>query len=418
LHFSGTRIVLAAMPNVVFAAPMFSPAASQMIEAAVSFPDTRVSVISQDPLERLAPLLRSRVAGHWRVNDVTDERELETAVRELASRYGRPDRCFGAYEQLQVPLALVRERLGIPGLPSNAAVNFRDKALMKDRLRAGGVSVARHRLIASRDDAIAFVGEVGFPIVMKPPAGAGARNTFRVSDAAALEAALFTHRPNHRDPMLAEEFLRGTEHSIETVSINGHAVWHSITDYAPTPLQVLENAWMQWCVLLPREVDDPRYDLIRQSASRALDVLGMDTGVSHCEWFRRADGTVAISEIGARPPGAQITTMISRANDIDFVAAWIRLMISGSFEKPERKYAVGTAYLRGQGSGVVRGIEGLDIVRRELDALICDSRLPALGQVPTGSYEGEGFIIVRHPDTDTVRRALQRIISVVRVRLA
>ena len=126
LHFLGTRIVLASMPNVVFAAPMFSPAASQMIEAAVSFPDTRVSVISQDPLERLAPPLRARVAGHWRVNDVTNEGELETAVRELASRYGPPDRCFGAYEQLQVPLALVRERLGIPGLPSNAAVNFRD----------------------------------------------------------------------------------------------------------------------------------------------------------------------------------------------------------------------------------------------------------------------------------------------------
>ena len=406
------------MTNVVFVAPMFSPAASQMIEAAVSFPGARVSVICQQPLERLAPALRGRLAGHWRIDDVTDVSQLEGAVRALAARHGKPDRCFGAYEQLQVPLAIVRERLGIPGLSSEAAMNFRDKARMKDRLRAAGVSVARHKLIATRDDAIAFVGEVGFPIVVKPPAGAGARDTHRIMDVAGLEAALFAFRPNTADPMLAEEFLRGTEHSIETVSMNGEAVWHSITDYAPNPLHVLENAWMQWCVLLPREIDSPQYDEIRKAASHALQALGMDTGVSHCEWFRRADGSVVISEIGARPPGAQITTMVSRANDMDFVAAWVRLMIEGGFSRPQRKYAVGTVYLRGQGSGVVRSVEGLDTVHREFGDLVCDSRLPAVGQPPTGSYEGEGFIMVRHPETDVVRRALQRIVSTVRVRLA
>lgn len=406
------------MINVFFVAPMFSPAATQMIEAAVAFPGSRVCVIAQDPLSRLDPAVASRIAGHWQVDDVTDPLSLKKAVRGLAARHGPPERCFGAYEQLQEPLARVREDLGIPGLSSVAALNFRDKARMKDRLRDAGVSVARHRLIGSRDDAVAFVGDVGFPIVVKPPAGAGARNTHRISDAAELEAALFTYRPSPTDPMLAEEFLRGTEHSIETVSIGGKAVWHSITEYAPNPLHVLENPWMQWCVLLPREADTQAFDGIRSAASHALHALGMVTGLSHCEWFRRPDGSVAISEIGARPPGAQITTMISRAHDMDFVSAWIELMIAGTFTAPPRQYAVGTAYLRGQGRGVVRSIDGLEIVQRELGALICDSRIPVAGQVPTGSYEGEGFIIVRHPDTDVVRQALQRIVSVVRVRLA
>lgn len=406
------------MSRVVFVAPMFSPAASQMIESALSFPGTALSVVSQEPLGRLAPALASRLSGHWGVPDVTDAASLEAAVRGLAAQQGMPDRCFGAYEQLQVPLALVRERLGIPGLPSEAARNFRDKARMKDVLRDSGIPVARHQLVTSRDDAISFVGEVGFPIVVKPPAGAGARATHRVSDAAALENAIFAHRPSAAAPMLAEEFLRGTEHSIETVSIGGQAIWHSLTEYAPSPLHVLENPWMQWCVILPREIDDPKFDDIRGVAARALRALGMDTGVSHCEWFRRSDGSIAISEIGARPPGAQITTMISRAHDTDFVAAWVELMIAGTFTPPVRKYAVGTAYLRGQGPGVVREVGGLDIVRREFGSMVCDARIPAAGQAPTGSYEGEGFIMVRHPDTDVVRQALQRIVSVVRVRLA
>ncbi len=402
---------------VIFVAPIFSPAATQMIEAALNVPHVRLGVIAQQSRETLPPHIASRLAAHWRVDDVTHAASLEVAVRALCAQHGAAARCFGAYEQLQLPLALVRERLGIPGISSVAAQNFRDKARMKDVLRDAGIPVARHRLIASRADALEFIAEVGFPIVLKPPAGAGAVATQRIRDVASLDAMLARYRATPADPMLAEEFLRGTEHSLETVSLNGAAVWHSLTRYSPTPLDVVENPWMQWTVLLPREIDAPVYDDIREIGTRALAALGMGTGVSHCEWFRREDGSVAISEIAARPPGANITTMLSRANDIDFVAAWVRIMINGVFAAPERKYAVGTAYLRGQGTGQVQSVHGLDLVQQEFGAMICDSRLPYPGQHPTGSYEGEGFIILRHPETAVVQHALQRIVSTVRVQL-
>ncbi len=402
---------------VIFVAPMFSPASTQMMEAALNVSNVNLAVVSQQPLGRLAPALMRRLVGHWQVDNVTDVLQLEAAVRALGARHGTIDRCFGAYEQLQLPLAQVRERLGIKGLSSEAARRFRDKSLMKDVLRAAGVPVARHRLLTSVGDARQFVVEVGFPIVIKPPAGAGAQATERIRSFAQLDAALARYAPSSVQPILAEEFLRGVEHSLETVSIDGRPVWHSITRYAPPPLEVLENPWIQWTVLLPREVDDERYDDIRAVGGRALAALGMTTGVSHCEWFRRVDHSVAISEIAARPPGANITTMISRANDIDFVRDWAELMINGTFRRPERRWAVGTAYLRGQGRGRVRQIDGLDTIQRELGSIICDVRLPYPGQVPTGSYEGEGVIIVRHPDTMVVQRALTRIISTVRVRL-
>jgi len=402
---------------VIFVAPFFSPAASQMIEAILGLPDVQLGVVAQQPREQLPPSLASRLAAHWQIDDVTKSEQLEWAVRSLQFAHGPAARCFGAYEQAQLPLALVRERLAIPGLPSAAALNFRDKARMKNVLRAAGVPVARHQLLTSVADARRFVAQVGFPIVVNPPAGAGARATERVRDVAALEAMLARYAPSPADPMLAEEFLRGTEHSLETVSINGRPVWHSLTRYAPTPLEVLENPWIQWTVLLPREIDDARYDDIRTIGDRALRALGMTTGVSHCEWFRRPDGSVAISEIAARPPGANMTTMISRAHDVDFVQAWVRLMIDGTFTVPERRFAVGTAYLRGQGQGRVVGLDGLDAIQRDFGAIICDSRLPQPGQVPTGSYEGEGFIIVRHPETAVVQNALERIVSTVRVRL-
>jgi D-alanine-D-alanine ligase-like ATP-grasp enzyme len=406
-----------AVPIAIFVCPVFSPAAIQMVEAALSLPDVRLGVVAQQPLEALPPALAARLAAHWRVDDVTEADALERAVLALRGRLGRVDRLFGAFEQLQVPLAEVRARLDLPGLTPDAARRFRDKALMKETLRAAGVPVARHRLVTAPADAWAFIREVGFPVVAKPPAGAGARNTERLANAGALARWLDVQPPSVTRPLLLEEFLQGREHSLETVSIGGRAVWHSLTHYDPTPLEVLEQPWVQWCVVLPREVDDPRYDDIRAVGERALRALGMETGVSHCEWFRRADGSLAISEIAARPPGAQITTLISRAHDIDFVRAWVAVQLFGTFDVPERRYAVGAAYLRGQGDGVVTAIEGLDVIARELGPLITDYRLPSPGQSPSGSYEGDGFVILRHPETEVVVRALRRLITILRVRL-
>ena len=401
---------------VVFAAPMLSENAMRMVEAAATLYGVRLGVVTHDPADALRHL--QGAVAHWRVSDILNTDQLIWATRELAFRHGPVERLFGAYEQLQVPLAAAREALGLPGLSVEAATNFRDKARMKTLLRANGVPCARHRLAASIDDASAFAEASGFPLVVKPPAGAGAQQTWRVENVGQLRRALTVQPPSPANPVLLEEFVRGEEHSFETISIDGRAVWHSLTHYYPTPLHVLENPWIQWCLVLPREVDSTRYDDIRAAARKSLEVLGMTTGLTHMEWFRRADGSIAISEVAARPPGAQITTLVSRAHDIDFVQAWARLMIFREFAPPERRYAAGAAFLRGQGQGNVTAVHGWDIVQRELRELITDVKLPELGTASSSSYEGEGFVIVRHPETKVVEDALARIVSLMRIELS
>jgi hypothetical protein len=164
-------------------------------------------------------------------------------------------------------------------------------------------------------------------------------------------------------------------------------------------------------------VQTPEYRAIVDAARRALPVLGIGTNMSHMEWFQRADGSVAISEVGARPPGAQFTTLISYAHDTDFYRAWAKLMVFDQFDPPERKYAAGAAYLRGQGQGRVKAVHGLEQAQRELGELVVEAKLPRPGQAPGGGYEGEGYVIVRHPDTQVVAGALRRLISLIQVEL-
>jgi hypothetical protein len=129
---------------------------------------------------------------------------------------------------------------------------------------------------------------------------------------------------------------------------------------------------------------------------------------------------VAVSEIAARPPGAQITTLVSRATDTDFVRSWAEVMVFGRFTTPERKYAAGIAFLRAQGpqGGRIRAVHGLDRIRRDVKELVVDHQLPSLGAEARPTYEGDGWILVRHPETRVVEEALSDVISNVRVELA
>jgi len=406
------------MRNVVFAVPFFKETTLRFVRGLTRLEGVRLGLVTQDPREALPPEIDRALAGHWRVANALDETHLLEGVRGVASQMGSVDRLLGTLEQLQVPLGWVRDRLGIEGMGERAATNFRDKSTMKSVLRAAGLPCARHRLATSAAEAIEFVREVGYPVVAKPPDGAGAKATHRIETEERLRDVLQGIPPSRERPFLFEEFVTGEEHSFDAVNVGGETIWHSLSHYAPTPLTVLDNPWIQWTVQVPREIDDPRYDDIRAVATKALATLGMGTGVSHMEWFRRADGSLAISEVGARPPGAQICSLIGYAHDVDFYEAWGRLAATDRFTKPQRRFSAGAAYLRAQGSGRVSHVAGWEQARHELGHLIVEARLPDPGQPTSGTYEGEGYVILRHPSTEVVRRALDRLVSRVRVELS
>ena len=406
------------MRNVIFVAPFALDATMRFVAPAASLPGVRLAIIGQEPSDKLPKDLRDKLSAHYRVEDAMQPDQLLEAVRRIAKGWdGKVDRLITILEQLQVPVAEVRAKLGLPGLSVEAAHNFRDKSRMKNVLRAHDLPCAKHLLCKSAAEAVSFAEATGYPIVVKPPAGAGARNTHRVDDREQLETYLKAHPIRIGEPVLLEEFIQGEEYSFDSVTIDGKHVFHSIGRYSPTPLDVLQNPWIQWAVYLPRRIDGPEFKKIHVAGPKSLDVLGMQTGLTHMEWFKRKDGSIAISEVAARPPGAQFTTLMSYAHDKDMYKAWVELMVFDTFEVPARKYSAGAAYLRGQGQGKVKAIRGLEAAQKELGDLVVEAKLPQIGAAPKEGYEGEGFVIVRHEDTAVVEKALKRMVELIRVDL-
>jgi biotin carboxylase len=402
--------------NVVFVAPFPLETTLRFVRATVALPGVRVLGIVQSPPHASQGVQWADMA---QVADALDAKQLVRAVEILQQRHGRVDRVIGVLEALQVQLAQVREHFGIEGQDVASAERFRDKSVMKETLRAAGIPCARHRMLRAPDDAAAFVREVGFPIVIKPPAGVGCRSTYRIDDEGGLAEALAELRPSTQRPLLAEEFLRGEESTFETITLAGEPVFHSISRYLPGPLDCMRNDWIQYCVHLPRDIRVPRYDDVRRVGVATVKALGMRNGMTHMEWFRRPDGTLAVGEIAMRPPGVNIVPMMGHAYGADMFRAWARAVVDHAWDGPwNRSASVGCAFLRGPGRGRVARVEGLEALQRSIGGLVVESRLPREGQPKADGYEGEGWIIVRHPSDEVVQRALATIIETVRVRYA
>jgi phosphoribosylaminoimidazole carboxylase (NCAIR synthetase) len=409
------------MVHVVFLAPRFLENTNRYVQAFAAQDGVTLSLVSLDPEDAIPAVLRPRIAAHYRVADLLDPAQLTVAVRAIAGEVGRVDRLAGFLEQLQLPMAEVRDALGIEGMTAQVARNFRDKDRMKDVLRAHGVPVARSMLARSPADLAAFVARVGFPVIVKPQAGLGARATFRVERQDELAAI---SPPSAAEPLQIEEFVRAREHTCETVTVRGVPVWRSGTRYFPSPLEVLETRWVQYCVLLPREDDDPTWTDFHPVNAAALAALFGDqagtaagTALTHMEWFLREDGTSLVNEVGARPPGVHIMPLMGLAHETDLFADWARLIAFDTFTPRPRRFAAGAAFLRGQGGGArVVAVEGVDRAVHQVGDALVELRAPRLGQPRAEGYEGEGWAIVKHETTDGVKRALRALIEGIEVR--
>ncbi|MFZ5481661.1 MAG: ATP-grasp domain-containing protein, partial [Myxococcota bacterium] len=350
----------------------------------------------------LAPKVKQALA-HYVEASLFDEERVVREVKALGVRFDRIECLWEPFVELA---ARLREELDVPGMRLDVARGFRDKELMKRRVEAAGLRVPHHFRARTKEEVWAAADKVGFPLIVKPIAGAGSADTYRVNDGAELDAVIA--KTGHVQEVSVEEFVDGEEFTFDTVCVDGKPRYFNIAQYLPRPLVARSNEWISPLIVALRDVHEPKYrDGVRLGLG-VLEALGMGDGFTHMEWYRKSNGEVVFGEIGARNGGAHLVDQMNYTADVDLYREWARAVCWKSFEaKVERKYNAAIVFKRALGQGRITRIDGLDAFMRRFGDAVVAERLLRPGEHRRNWIQtlvSDGFVIVRHPDLATCLR--------------
>jgi hypothetical protein len=387
---------------------MISPGYPQEIPyftRALACAGARVLGVSDQPESDLPPEARKNLSAYLQVESLWDEEAVIEAVKRWTSTV-KVDKVECLWEPAMLLAARLREALGVKGMTVEETVPFRDKDRMKQVLAAAGVRTPRHALATTADECRDAARRIGFPLILKPIAGAGSADTYRVDDEAQLEETL--PLVGHLPEVNVEEFIEGDEFTFDTVCVGGRVAYFSISTYRPHPLIARTVEWISPQIVMLRDVDADVYADGCEMGRAVLRALKFDTGFTHMEWFRKPSGEVVFGEVACRPPGARSVDVMNYACDTDLYAGWAEAVVRGQFtRKVERRYNAVIIYKRAQGAGRIQRMEGLERLLSKYGEHIVVIDLLPLGSTRRNWRQtllADGYLIIRHPD---LRRALE-----------
>jgi len=387
--------------KVVFLACSYPPEMQQYTRGLAEVGAT-VYGVGDQPAANLPASLKQHLSDYLQVPRLLDEDDV--VARVSAWLRGREvDRILANWEVMVLTAARLREKFGLAGMSYDTVKGFRDKQLMKERVRKAGLRTPKSERVFTVKDARAAAEKLGFPLVLKPISGAGSADTYRIGDAKQLEDVL--GKMQHIKEASCEEFITGEEYTFDTVCIGGKPAYMNVAQYLPPPLIARSEEWVSPVIITVRDMEQAKLQAGIKLGQGVLGALGMGDGFTHMEWFRKPDGEAVFGEIGCRPGGACLVDQMNYTGDIDLFREWARATVWGKFEAPTaRKYNTAIIFKRALGRGRITRIEGLGEFLRAYGQHVVEERLLKPGTHRRDWKQtllSDGWIMLRHPDWQT-----------------
>ena len=257
-------------------------------------------------------------------------------------------------------VAYAANKLGLVGISYDTAIKATDKGEMIKAFEASNVEHPWYYILSSLDELETVENRITFPCISKPVDNAGSRGVMLVHSRGELnEAVKYSSLNGRNGGVIIEEYLEGSEVSVEIIVVDGTVHILQITDKLTTGApHFVEMGHSQ-----PSQLEDENIDAIRDLAVRAVRAVGINNGPAHVEIMLTKKGPRMI-ELGARMGGDCITTLlVPLSTGIDMIKATIDICL-GDVPDLEYKFHKGSAirYLR-QSHGTIQKIEGVETAK-------------------------------------------------------
>jgi hypothetical protein len=323
------------LKNVIFISPNFPLNYWQFCHE-LRCDGVNVLGIGDQPYDELSFELKSNLTEYYWVSSLEDYDQVYRAVAFFIFKYGRIDFLESNNEYWLEQDAHLRTDFNIQsGFHVEDVPRIKYKSGMKEYYRRAGIPTARFHMVGDAEGCLAFIDEVGWPVIVKPDNGVGAVATYKLENEEQLSA--FLAERDGRFPYIMEEFIDGQINSydaildshgdplFETGNITGIAIMDIVNNHDNSIYHILKE--------LP--------DDTRAYGRAAAKSFGVTSRFVHFEFFRLTrdqhigkKGQLVALEVNMRPSGGYTPDMINYAHSTNVYKIWADMVAFDRTEMP------------------------------------------------------------------------------------
>lgn len=343
------------------------------------------------------------MADHFERVDLKDREAMLETARKYRER-GALDGVFTAGTDFSATVAYVAERLGLPGIPFETALDATDKGRMRAVLTRAGVPCPEFLVLTEPGDIRQVQERLSFPLVVKPSDNMGSRGVRRVDTDEELDAAVRFALPLSRSSrVIVERYIEGPEFSIDALVHRGEITICGLADrhiaFAPYFVELGHT--------MPSDAPLRIRTEVLETFRQAVRALGITDGAAKGDIKYSSSGPV-VGEIAARLSGGYMSGWtFPYSSGVQVTAGAIRIALGlhpGDLTPVRRHVSAERAFI--SIPGLVSSVEGLDRARSDDRVRDIFLRIRKGSRVvfPTNNVEKCGNVIT---EAETRERAVE-----------
>ncbi len=311
------------MKNVIFISPNFPTNYWQFCRE-LKNNGMNVLGIGDAPYNGLTDELKNSLNEYYKVSSLENYDEVYRAVAFFIHKHGRIDWLESNNEYWLERDARLRTDFHITsGFQTDAIPRIKYKSKMKAFYEKAGIPAARYHLVDDEKGCMAFIKQVGWPVVVKPDNGVGASDTHKLSSQKDLKKFLETKR---NITYIMEEFVCAEVNSYDAIiDSQGDPIFETGN---VTPMSIMD---------IVNDADNSIYYIVkdlpadtRKAGRAAVKSFGVKSRFVHFEFFRLTQdqkgmgkkGDVVALEVNMRPCGGFSPDMMNFANSTNVYKIW------------------------------------------------------------------------------------------------
>ncbi len=343
--------------------------------------------VGDAPYDDLEAGLKASLTEYYRVGSLEDYDQVFRAVAFFSFKYGKIDWIESLNEYWLEQDARLRTDFNVTtGIQGDRIGFIKEKSLMKRMYQEAGIPTARQSAVTTREEGLAFVKTVGYPVIVKPDIGVGAANTWKLANDAELNA-FYDALPGI--PYVMEEFILGDLCSYEAILNAACEPFFENMTIWPTPIMniVNDDLDLQYytCPTVPKKLRD-----LGRKTARAF---GVDRRFVHLEFFRLTQARPGLGgvgdyvglEVNMRPPGGYTPDMMNYAHSTDVYQIYADMVAFDERRLPASEDLYYCVYASRKKGHVYTHTHG-EIMERYGASIVMQEEMPAVNWPQMGRY--------------------------------